>query len=527
VTFPTDLERPGLELRAAVLVVGGGLSATWAAIAAAEAGAPVVLVDKGYAGASGVAAAAGVAHWLVPPLPAEREAEMRQRAEWGAWITDRAWQERVLEHTWNRLPVLGESGYQPARGYGQAPHYLRFLRGLAERLGVKILDHSPALELLVDRDGVVSGARGYRLRTGEFWQCSASAVVLATGGCAWKSKSLGSDVNTGDGHLFAAELGVELSGMEFSGFYGLLPRGTTMDKNGYYAFATFTREDGSVIDGSLFLEREPLLRAALEGPIYAQFNRAPRRNWDAMRANMPNFFMVMDKLRIDPFSQRFAVEFVLQGTVRGTGGLRVEDADCRTSVPGLYIAGDIASREVLVGAASGAGAPNAAWALSSGTWAGRGAARFAHENRELRAGLRGSGGVGLRPTETAALGYREVERAVQSELWPLEKNALRSRGTLAASLQALNTLWGDASRKLHGSGRELVRAREAAAMLALGRYAYTTALAREETRGMHVRSDYPVRDPRQARRLLARGLDQIEISPDPTLPRLSEGWSPA
>jgi succinate dehydrogenase/fumarate reductase flavoprotein subunit len=36
-----------------VLVVGGGLAATWTALSAAQAGGRVVLVDKGYCGTSG------------------------------------------------------------------------------------------------------------------------------------------------------------------------------------------------------------------------------------------------------------------------------------------------------------------------------------------------------------------------------------------------------------------------------------------------------------------------------------------
>jgi L-aspartate oxidase len=46
-----------------VLVIGGGLSGAWSAIGAARAGAQVILVDKGYVGTSGVAAAAGPGHW--------------------------------------------------------------------------------------------------------------------------------------------------------------------------------------------------------------------------------------------------------------------------------------------------------------------------------------------------------------------------------------------------------------------------------------------------------------------------------
>ena len=49
-----------------VLVIGGGLAGAWAALSAAERGARVVLVDKGYCGTSGVTATAGVGHWWMP-----------------------------------------------------------------------------------------------------------------------------------------------------------------------------------------------------------------------------------------------------------------------------------------------------------------------------------------------------------------------------------------------------------------------------------------------------------------------------
>ncbi|WP_030680345.1 FAD-dependent oxidoreductase [Streptomyces cellulosae] len=48
-----------------VLVVGGGPAGTWAAIKAAQAGAEVVLADKGYTGASGATASVGTGIWYV------------------------------------------------------------------------------------------------------------------------------------------------------------------------------------------------------------------------------------------------------------------------------------------------------------------------------------------------------------------------------------------------------------------------------------------------------------------------------
>ena len=52
---------------------------------------------------------------LVPPDFAAREAAMSARAKQGGLLTDRAWQERVLDETWRRLPTLGEWGYAYAK----------------------------------------------------------------------------------------------------------------------------------------------------------------------------------------------------------------------------------------------------------------------------------------------------------------------------------------------------------------------------------------------------------------------------
>jgi succinate dehydrogenase/fumarate reductase flavoprotein subunit len=489
----------------------------------------VVLVDKGYCGSSGVAATAGVGHWLVPPDPASRDQAIAQRGLMGGNLTDRRWQAAVLDKTWERLPQLAEWGYPLPEGdpggfmrFGQAPAYLRFMRSRNIRAGVTILDHSPALELLADDDGVVGGARGWRRQKDRGWEVRASSTVLASGGCTWKSKSLGSDVNTGDGLLMAAEVGAHFSGMEFSSYYGMVPLGTTMDKNGYYLFATFTDEDGNEVEADILGGRAPLLRAVLEGPLYAVFDQAPAEYHAALRSFMPNFFMVTDKLGIDPFRQRFPIDFVLEGTVRGTGGVKVVDEDCWTGTPGLYTAGDTASRDVLVGSASGAGAPNAAWAVSSGTWAGEAAVRNARSAPIGSRSLSGTGGLGLRPTGTAGAidDWRDVTQAVQSEALPIEKQYFRSDAGLRESIGVLDGLWSGARSSLHGEGAEAIRTRETAAMVAVARWSYNSALARTETRGMHVRTDFPEADETQRRRILSGGLDDVWTADDPVAPLL-------
>lgn len=196
-------------------------------------------------------------------------------------------------------------------------------------------------------------------------------MVLATGGCAFLSGALGTNTDTGDGALFAAEVGAELSGMEFSNAYGIAPEGTSVTKTAFYSFATFYQEDGRVLEGAASQGgRSVIARELLTGArVYARLDRADESARAAMRLAQPNFFLTFDRLGIDPFTDRFAVTLLAEGTVRGTGGIRITGDDCATGVAGLYAAGDAATREEICGGFTGGGSHNAAWAISSGSWA--------------------------------------------------------------------------------------------------------------------------------------------------------------
>ncbi|MFG2872601.1 FAD-dependent oxidoreductase [Streptomyces sp. NPDC048338] len=522
----------GLDLTADVLVVGGGPAATWAALKAAQAGADVVLADKGYCGTSGATASSGTGVWYVPPEPAAREAAMASREALGGFLADRRWMARVLDRTYagmNELAVAGRypfptgpDGRQLRNGL-QGPEYMRRMRIRVQRAGARVLDHSPVTELLTDPSGAVAGARGHRRQAGEPYRVRAGAVVLATGGCAFLSGALGCNVNTGDGALFAAEAGAELSGMEFSNAYGIAPEGTSVTKTAFYSFATFYREDGSVLEGAASQGgRSVIARTLLSEKVYCRLDRADPAARQAMRLAQPNFFLTFDRLGIDPFTQRFAVTLLAEGTVRGTGGIRVTGDDCSTTVPGLYAAGDAASREAICGGFTGGGSHNAAWAISSGSWAGEGAARHAFSLGSLFPARRAVplGGAGIRPTGRpgTAGGFRDVVSAVQAEVLPYEKNYLRHGERLTASLRVLDGLWQELRASLHAEGGDVVRARQASAMAAHARWMYTAALARTESRGMARRLDFPAQDPRQHHRIVTGGLDRVWTRPEPLTP---------
>ncbi|MBO4253690.1 FAD-dependent oxidoreductase [Streptomyces griseorubiginosus] len=515
---------PEPTLNTDVLVIGGGPAGTWAAIKAAQAGADVVLADKGYTGTSGATASVGTGIWYVDDVPELREAAMASREALGGHLADRDWMARVLDETHARMDELAriqrypfpvDSDGRQLRGDLQGPEYMRRQRTRVQRLGVRVLDHTPALELLTDTDGVVSGARALDRTTGETVRVQAGAVVLAAGGCAFRSKTLGCDVNTGDGALLAVEAGARLSGMEFSNAYAIAPKGTSLTKTAYYSWATFYRADGSVLDGAGSTRgRSVIAKTLLTEPVYARFDRAAPHEQRAMRKGQPNTFLVFDRLGINPFTDLFEVTLLAEGTVRGTGGVRIADHDCSTDVPGLYAAGDTATRELICGGFTGGGSHNAAWAVSSGSWAGRGAAGFAARRGRPGRALRAAGTAGLRPTGPVTIGHREAVDAVQREILPYDRNYLRHADRLEPALRSLHRTWSAVREGLGADGEELFRAREAAAMVAHGRWMYHAALRRTESRGMHKRTDHPALDPAQHHRLLTGGLDEIWSRPE-------------
>ncbi|WP_324745748.1 FAD-binding protein [Pseudomonas veronii] len=519
--------QPTLDLVTDVLVIGGGLAGTWAAVAAAREGARVILVDKGYCGTSGVTATAGPGHWWVPPLPGAREAAIDKRLASAYGLADARWMARIIDTTWTSLPTLAgyydfpqnEQGVTQYRGL-RGPEYLRGMRRLVQDSGVTILDHSPALELLRNDQGEVAGARGWRRQAGGTWQVRAGAVVLATGGCAFLSRLLGCHTNTGDGYLMAAEAGAELSGMEFSSYYCIAASGSSMTRSMIYSFGEYF----DAADRPLHIPTGPdftdaLAKALLNGPVFCRLNRVPAQIRAQLPGIQPNLMLPFDRRGIDPYREKFAVTLHAEGTIRGVGGLRVIDDNCQTTVPGVFAAGDAASRESIAGATSGGGAQNSAWALSSGQWAGSGAARLARQKPDRSASLHGFSGAGLQSRPALAKSrLDELIQRIQAEVHPLEKNLFRSGSQIGRSLQALDNVWDEVREGLQVDEHNPLRAREIAAMAATARWCYSAAQQRKESRGMHQRSDAPEQNPLFDAHLRIAGVDQPWTRHDPINP---------
>jgi succinate dehydrogenase/fumarate reductase flavoprotein subunit len=502
-----------IDLVADVLVIGGGPAGCWAALSALESGAKVVLAEKGYVGTSGATAAGNSSIINTAPASREREKAISARESRGLGLVDGALVDRVLDEVYFQLDRLADWGYgfptiedgSSYRGSMRGVDYLRFLRQKLIKGGATILDQSPATELLV-HDGAAAGARGISRVTGEPWQVRAGAVVIASGGCAFLSGAIGTRNLTGDGYLMAAEAGARMSGMDFSGQYGICPAGASVTKGIIYFWASFYDEAGNKLEAKG--DRQDIVAHGRQsGRVFAVLDKANDRIKSGMRGQA-NVFMPFDRQGIDPFTDRFEVDLLYEGTVRGTGGLLVGD-DTATDVPGLYAAGDAASRESMAGATSGGGGPNSSWALATGVWAGAAATRFAASIGQAHAS-RAATGLATKGTGQAS-DLTSVRAGIQREILPLDRSFFRTGSQLDASASALESTWSDALA--HQDGGDYASARETLAMAATARWMVASSRQRSESRGIHRRTDLPQTDPAQTHRIISGGLDRVWAQP--------------
>lgn len=124
---------------------------------------------------------------MVGAPAAQAEAITRRRARAGG-LDDPEWLERIIETTWKNLPTLcdvhdfpRDEDCQPRYRAMRGPDYMRALRRRLEMLGVTLVDHAPAMELLRHSDGSIGGARGRR--RGEDWEVAADRATMSAEAC--------------------------------------------------------------------------------------------------------------------------------------------------------------------------------------------------------------------------------------------------------------------------------------------------------------------------------------------------------
>ncbi len=528
-----------------VLVLGAGGAGLRGAIAAAEAGARVLVVCKSLLGkAHTVMAEGGVAaamhnvayqdtwevhfadtmkggklinNWRMAELHAKESPDRVLELErWGA-VFDRTWQGRIHQrpfgaHTYPRLAHIGDRTG------------LELIRTLQDRAvhtdGVDVHMEVTVFKLL-KADGRVAGALAYRRSDGSLILYRFSALVLATGGTgrAYRVTS-NSWESTGDGTALAYDAGAELRDMEMMQFH---PTGMVWPAGVRGILVTEgVRGEGGVLrnkDGERFMERydhermelssRDVVARAINSEVLAgrgtphggAYLDITHRKPEFIKSKLPSMYEQFLKLAdVDITKQPMEVAPTIHYAM---GGVRVEAETGASTVAGLYAAGEVASG---LHGANRLGGNSLSDLLVFGKRAGDAAAAAAKANP-----------IAAKAKLDPAL----VEAAIDELMAPLDRPAGESPYKLQAEIQDVMTKQAPIVRDGPGleAGLESIRDLEARSrkcgtggsktlafnpgwhtsydlrsLIVNSEALVRSALERKESRGAHARSDYPKTD---------------------------------
>jgi fumarate reductase flavoprotein subunit len=566
-----------------VVLVGGGGAGLRAAIALAETSPRlrIAVVSKVYPMRSHTVSAEGGAAGVISPDDSLDE-HSYDTISGGDWLGDQdaieafvreAPQELLrLEHwgcPWSREPdgrvaVRPFGGMKKMRTWFAADktgfHMLHTLFQTSLKYTTVVrYDEWFVTTFLVD-DGRVQGVIALELATGKIEAITARAVIVCTGGCGKVFPfTTNAAIKTGDGMALAYRAGAPLKDMEFVQYHP-----TGLPFTGILITEAARAEGGYLInkDGYRYLQDyalgkpqpKPVLRSMELGPR-DRLSQAFMKELDKGRTvDTPYGPVVYLDLRhlgeqlinrklpfvrelcmkyqnIDPVKELIPVRPVVHYMM---GGVHT-DINGATPLPGLYAAGEVAC--VSINGANRLGSNSLPELLVFGARAGRAAADYV-------AGAKA-------PGTTVAAQLKDEQRRLESELLQqrgreriadvrqdmqstMEESAgiYRTGASLLKSAAKLRELQERArDLRIEDESRtfntERIAALELSFMLDVAESIVNSALRREESRGAHQRTDFPLRDDQ---RYLAHSL--AERRPDGScqvdyLPVTITRWPPA
>nr|WP_197515108.1 fumarate reductase/succinate dehydrogenase flavoprotein subunit [Mycobacterium sp. 1245805.9] len=375
-----------LRLDCDVLVIGGGTAGTMAALSAAEHGAQVLLLEKAHVRHSGALAMGmdGVNNAVIPGKaePEDYVAEITrandgivnqrtiyQTASRGFAMVQRLERYGVKfekdehgEYAVRRVHRSGSYVLPMPEGKDVKKALYRVLRQKSMRERIRIENRLMPVRVLTS-GGRAVGAAAFNTRTGEFVAVGAKAVILATGACGrlglpasgYLYGTYENPTNAGDGYAMAYHAGAELSGIEcfqvnplIKDYNGPACAYVANPFGGYQVNALGERfVDSDYWSGQMMAEVKSEIDSA-RGPIYLKVSHLPDETLTALE----NILHTTERPTRGTFHanrghnyRTHDVEMHISeiGLCGGHSASGVwVDEHARTTVPGLYAAGDLA-----------------------------------------------------------------------------------------------------------------------------------------------------------------------------------------
>ena len=500
------------------VIIGSGIAGLRAAIACAPAGRVVILTKSepgagstGYA-QGGIAAAVGADdsperhaadtiaagdgladERAVRVLVEEGPRYVRELIDWGA----------AFDRADAGSPDLAREGAHGVRRVLHAKDATgrEIARALAARLSsqpaVTVIDHALALQLIVS-DGRAVGVR-FLDAEGRLSEVRARATLIATGGAGQVYRETTNPrVATGDGITLAYLAGARVCDLEFVQFH---PTALAVPDAPRYLLSEALRGEGARLindAGEFFMPRydpagdlaprDRVARAIVTeaertgAPVYLTLSHLPA---ETTRARFPLITALCARAGLDLATDRLPVGPAAHYFM---GGVET-DLDGRTTLPGLYAAGEVASTGV-----HGANRLASNSLLEGLVFGGRAGAAMAGD-AEARASA-GTQPATVPPDPAPAGSPIEIpiaEPALRELMWK-RAGVFRDRRGLETALNVLDPAWLVLEAQLR-EGRSFTPVTwRLASLLVVARLVAKAALRREESRGAHARSDFPGRD---------------------------------
>lgn len=363
---------------------------------------------------------------------------------------------------------------------------------------IRLIEHALVLDVLRSADGRACGVTLHVLGEGTedgVGAILARAVVLATGGMGQiYATTTNPPVATGDGVAIALRAGAVVTDLEFVQFHptALMVSATAIGQRPLVSEAL--RGEGAYLldgDGKRFMVGQHELaelapRDVVAKGIYRSMAASGADNvWlDArhvpdVAARFPTITASCLAVGVDP-----AVDLipVAPAAHYASGGVRT-DLDGRTSIPGLYACGEVACT----------GVHGANRLASNSLLEGLVFARRIAE--DITSNLPSHADPKLSTVEGIVVGASV--RAPLQQAMTSGAGVLRSADSLAATARALTGM-------VVTTDRPYTTSWEATNLLTLASALVVAATLREETRGSHWRSDFPLADDEWHGHLLAR-----------------------
>lgn len=385
-----------------------------------------------------------------------------------------------------------------ARGNATTQEILNTLhKRISASANIQILPGTAAADLIVKNDAVV-GVHYDRLKNGQRHTVHAKAVFIATGGMGQLyPETTNSDFATGDGLAIAYRAGAELTDMEFIQFH---PTVLYLKNAPRILLPATLRAEGAYlrnVDLQRFLHRyhnqgELAPRDAVSRAILMEMTKTASSyvyldcthlEAELLKKRFPTLFETFLQFNIDMTEHMIPIHPAAHYCI---GGIKI-DTSGRTSLPGLYAAGEVSCSGV-----HGSNRLPSNSLLESLVFGARAGAAMQVDQVSAARSVGANGHPEKTDASTKDRSHSDEMTSNLKKLMWRHVGVVRLGQSLRQALGEIHSI----EEEVENSGA-LKQQTCLWNLLSVAAMVTQSALAREESRGAHYRQDFPLRvDPR-------------------------------